>query len=116
VRYRQSDGNMTIMPASMHHTRVLRRIFGSGLLKNRKGIHVETQHQDRTGLSAFYQRHHACRGNARLNYQPERSQLMGNDLGCAIFLETQLWKAMEVSPQTPGVVIVSLRVDDYLTN
>jgi len=95
----QSDGNMTVVAACMHHACNLRDVGRIADLMNRQSVHVDAQHDGRSGFSARKEPDHAGLGNPGAHLAAKLAQSSRNDACGATFLEGQL--GMRVQIATP---------------
>ncbi len=58
----QPNCGMPVMPAGVHHPRILRRVRRAGFLHDRQGVHVKAGQNDRARPRAFKNSYHAGLG------------------------------------------------------
>ena len=96
-----ADRSMAVVSAGVHHTGVFRSEGQSGLLVNRKCVHIKPQHDGLAvglRLIRFHHCDYAGLADAGAHFEPQFLQMRGDYASCAHFLEPQLGVTMEISP------------------
>ena len=99
----QPDRGVTVVPAGMHNSVILRGIFGAGLLGDGKSIHIEAQHQCGTGFCSFKQADHSGLANPFCHFNPKRLQFLCNNPAGSELAEPQLRMHVKVASKRLGV-------------
>jgi len=98
------DGDVHVVTAGVHDSHILAVVFGPHGGSERNGrrlldgkrIHVCTKRHDRTGLATAQDADDAVAADAGLHFEPQRSQMIRDQLRRARFLEGQLRVRMDV--------------------
>jgi hypothetical protein len=105
LRRGHQDGDVAVVPAGVHHAHLLAAPARAGaagkgevhLLRDRQGVHVGAQRDDRAGLAAAQRRDHAMAGDAGLRLETKAAQALRHVLRCLGLTVRQLRMLMQVA-------------------
>ena len=94
----QQDGRVGVVPARVHHARVLRGVGQPGLFPDGQRVHVRAQGHRGAGPGAPDQSHHAVVRHARLDLvHPHGFELLGHQGGGPLLAVGQLGMGVDVA-------------------
>jgi hypothetical protein len=105
LSYTHQDGHVAIVPAGMHHTRLLSIIGGRNSRFERQvyplsygeGIHVGTKGDHRSGLTPTQNAHYSCSGHPFLYLNTQGAQVVGYHFSSTRFFVAQFRVLVDVA-------------------